>query len=76
MPPAGLLIDIDGVLTVSWQPIDGAVDAFAAVRASGVPYRLATNTTTRTRASLVEALCRAGFPVEETDAAKAWIVAE
>ena len=25
----GLLVDIDGVLTVSWQPIDGAPEAFA-----------------------------------------------
>ena len=26
----GLLLDIDGVLTVSWEPIDGAIDTLRA----------------------------------------------
>lgn len=65
MVPQGLLIDIDGVLTVSGEPIAGAVEAFRAVRASGVPFRLATNTTTRTRANLGESLREAGFAVDD-----------
>ena len=28
-----LLLDIDGVLTVSWKPIPGSVEAFATLRA-------------------------------------------
>jgi HAD superfamily hydrolase (TIGR01458 family) len=60
----GLLIDIDGVLTVSWAPIDGAAEALSAVRASGRPLRFATNTTTRTRAEVAELLGRAGMPAD------------
>jgi len=60
----GLLIDIDGVLTVSWQPIDGAPEALASVRTSGIPLRFATNTTTRTRAEVATLLGDAGVPVD------------
>jgi len=42
----GLLIDIDGVLSVSWEAIDGAPGALAELRARQVPLRFATNTTT------------------------------
>jgi HAD superfamily hydrolase (TIGR01458 family) len=63
----GLLIDIDGVLTVSWEPIDRVADALGTVRRSGLPLRFATNTTTRTRAEVAELLTDAGMPasVEE-----------
>ena len=57
----GLLVDIDGVLTVSWEPIGGASDALAAVRRSGLPLRFATNTTTRTRAEVADLLTEAGM---------------
>lgn len=60
----GLLIDIDGVLTVSWVPIAGAGEALASVRSSGIPLRFATNTTTRTRAEVARLLSEAGIPVE------------
>jgi HAD superfamily hydrolase (TIGR01458 family) len=60
----GLLIDIDGVLTVSWEPIDGVPDALDMVRRSGLPLRFATNTTTRTRAEVAELLTRAGMPTD------------
>jgi HAD superfamily hydrolase (TIGR01458 family) len=60
----GVLIDIDGVLTVSWEPIDGASDALATIRRSSLPLRFATNTTTRTRAEVAELLGHAGMPVE------------
>lgn len=60
----GLLIDIDGVLTVSWVPIDGAAMALESIRRSGRPLRFATNTTTRTRADVASQLTRVGMPVE------------
>jgi HAD superfamily hydrolase (TIGR01458 family) len=60
----GLLIDIDGVLTVSWEPIDGVPDALASIRASGLPLRFATNTTTRTRGEVADLLRDAGMPVD------------
>ena len=60
----GLLIDIDGVLTVSWVPIDGVDDAMASLRSSRIPLRFATNTTTRTRGQVARLLSEAGIPVE------------
>ncbi len=62
-----MLIDIDGVLTVSWEPLPGAVAAVEWLRASGVPFALVTNTTSRTRASIAGRLAEAGFPVAEND---------
>ena len=62
-----VLIDIDGVLTVSWEPISGAVAAVEYLRAAGVPLALVTNTTSRSRASIAAALVTAGFPVTASD---------
>jgi ribonucleotide monophosphatase NagD (HAD superfamily) len=53
---SGVLIDIDGVLTVSWQPLPGAVAALRQLRAAGRPVALVTNTTSRPRASIAAAL--------------------
>ena len=49
-----VLIDIDGVLTVSWKPLPGAVEAVRALREADVPFALVTNTTSRTRARIAE----------------------
>ncbi|SED98501.1 HAD-superfamily subfamily IIA hydrolase, TIGR01458 [Streptomyces misionensis] len=62
-----LLVDIDGVLTVSWRPLPGAVAALRRVRAAGPAVALVTNTTSRTRASIAGTLARAGFEVGERD---------
>lgn len=62
-----VLIDIDGVLTVSWKPLPGAVEALAEIRAAGLAVALVTNTTSRTRASIAETLGGAGFPVSAED---------
>lgn len=58
-----LLLDIDGVLVVSWEPIPGSVGAVARFRRDGTPFRLITNTTTHTRRALAETLGGAGFEV-------------
>jgi HAD superfamily hydrolase (TIGR01458 family) len=63
----GLLLDIDGVLTVSWHPLPGAVSALAALRAFGLPIRFLTNTTSRTRRSIADVLVAAGFAIEPTE---------
>lgn len=60
----GLLLDIDGVLAVSWEPIPGSVEAVAWLRREAVPFRLITNTTTHTRRALADTLGAAGFEVE------------
>jgi HAD superfamily hydrolase (TIGR01458 family) len=70
-----VLIDIDGVLTVSWEPISGAVAALEYLRAAGMPLALVTNTTSRPRASVAAALAAAGFPVTATDILTAPVIA-
>lgn len=62
-----LLLDIDGVLTVSWEPIEGAVDALAELRRRSLPFLLLTNTTSMTRAELTARLVAAGFEVTADD---------
>lgn len=59
----GLLLDIDGVLTVSWEPIEGSIAAIERFRRDGVPFRLITNTTTHTRRDLSRTLGGAGFDI-------------
>lgn len=62
-PVTGLLLDIDGVLTVSWHPLPGAAGAVAALRALELPLRFLTNTTSRTRRVLAATLTDAGIAV-------------
>ncbi|MER6036807.1 MULTISPECIES: TIGR01458 family HAD-type hydrolase [unclassified Streptomyces] len=62
-----VLIDIDGVLTVSWKPLPGAVEALARIRGAGLGVVLVTNTTSRSRASVARTLSGAGFEVDVAD---------
>jgi HAD superfamily hydrolase (TIGR01458 family) len=59
----GVLLDIDGVLAVSWEPLPGAIETLAWMRDRGIPFRLITNTTTKTRADLAGTLRETGFDV-------------
>jgi HAD superfamily hydrolase (TIGR01458 family) len=70
-----VLIDIDGVLTVSWEPLPGAVAALQRLRAAALPLALVTNTTSRTRASIAAVLAGAGFPVTAADVLTAPVIA-
>ena len=74
-PIRAVLIDIDGVLTVSWRPLPGAVAALHRLRAAGFPLALVTNTTSRTRASIASTLAGAGFPVTDGDILTAPVIA-
>lgn len=62
-----VLIDIDGVLTVSWKALPGTVEAMHQLREASIPLMLLTNTTSRTRASIAALLAEAGFPVTAGD---------
>jgi HAD superfamily hydrolase (TIGR01458 family) len=62
-PVEGLLLDMDGVLTVSWKPIDRALETMALLRKRSVPFRIMTNTTSHSRANLSAELHGAGFDV-------------
>jgi HAD superfamily hydrolase (TIGR01458 family) len=70
-----VLIDIDGVLTVSWKPLPGAVAALHQLRADGYALALVTNTTSRTQASIASTLAGAGFPVITGDILTAPVIA-
>lgn len=59
-----VLLDIDGVLTVSWRPIPGAAQAVAQLMDAGLRVALVTNTTSRTRAWMAQRLVEAGFAVQ------------
>ena len=74
-PIRAVLIDIDGVLTVSWKPLPGAVAALQWLCAAAFPLALVTNTTSRTRASIASALAEAGFPVSVGDILTAPVIA-
>ncbi len=71
----GLLLDMDGVLTVSWEPLPGAVAAFARLRSAGLPLRVLTNTTGRSRATLAAGLRRAGFEIADEEILSAAVAA-
>lgn len=57
----GFLIDIDGVLYVERQAIRGAVDAIQYLQKNEIPFILVTNTTRKSRYSLLTNLQRLGF---------------
>lgn len=60
-----VLLDIDGVLTTSWQPLPGAIDTIGWLKGKGVEFRLLTNSSSRTRREIAELLNEHGMQVEE-----------
>lgn len=62
--PAAYLLDLDGTLYAGGAAIPGAVDLVARLRAARTPFRLVTNTTSRSRRLLVERLRGYGFEVD------------
>jgi len=64
---AGILIDVDGVLHVSGEPIIGAAEAVRRLRDNGHRLRFVTNATTRSRAQLGEFLRSMGIEVEDDE---------
>ena len=61
----GLLIDIDGVLTVGNEVIPGAPDTIRELRARDIAFRFMTNTTIYCRRSLFERMSALGFDIRE-----------
>lgn len=59
----GLLFDLDGVLYVGSQPIPGAAEAVESIRASGLPCRFITNTSTLSLGSLAKKINGLGFNI-------------
>lgn len=62
-----VLLDIDGVVVDSWEPIVGAADAVTSLRDGGMTVRFLTNTTSRTRATIGDTLRAAGISVADDE---------
>jgi HAD superfamily hydrolase (TIGR01450 family) len=59
----GLLLDLDGVLVLADRAIPGAPEALAELAQRGLPYRIITNTSLVSRATLAEAGAGLGMPI-------------
>jgi HAD superfamily hydrolase (TIGR01458 family) len=64
---AAILLDVDGVMHVSGDPIPGAAEALGRLRRDGHRLRFVTNTTTRSRTQLAEQLRSQGVEVEDDE---------
>jgi HAD superfamily hydrolase (TIGR01458 family) len=64
---ACILLDVDGVLHVSGEPIPGAVDAVAELRRAGHSLRFVTNNSTRPQEQLATELHELGFELAEAE---------
>ncbi len=63
MAIGGVLLDIDGVLVTSWEPIPGAAETLRVLADNQIARSYLTNTTTRTRAQIAQLLTDAGMDV-------------
>src|SRR5580700_7253886 len=64
---AAILLDVDGVLHVSGEPIPGAIDAVRGLRSDGHRIRFVTNSTTTSRSELGARLRRMGFAIDDDE---------
>ena len=71
----GLLLDMDGVLGVSWRPLPGATAAIAKLREAGLPLRVITSTTARSRGDIGLGLREHGFDFADEDLLTATVLA-
>jgi HAD superfamily hydrolase (TIGR01458 family) len=72
---AAILLDVDGVLHVSGEPIPGAVDAVRRLRSAGHRICFITNSTTMSRRQLGENLRAIGFAIEDDELQTTGLVA-
>ncbi len=63
----GLLLDLDGVFHVGDRLLPGATETLAFLRSRDIPFRIVTNTTTRSRESLVARMREIGLSLESGD---------
>jgi HAD superfamily hydrolase (TIGR01458 family) len=60
----GILLDLDGVVTVGRTALPGSLEAVRLLRDSGTPLRFITNTTRRPRRRIVADLAKLGLDVD------------
>jgi HAD superfamily hydrolase (TIGR01458 family) len=58
-----LLLDLDGVIVVAGQPVPGSADAVGTLERRGIPYRIVTNTSAVSRATLARYAARMGVAI-------------
>lgn len=63
--PEAILLDVEGVLYIQGDPIEGAVEAVAQLREMADGIRLVTNTSSISRKEVIQRVRRAGFQVED-----------
>lgn len=79
--PAGLLIDLAGVLHINDRALPGAAATLARLAATGIPHAFVTNTTRQTRAAVAAQLAGLGLSVpaarivSAVDATHDWLAA-
>lgn len=66
-PVKGILLDIDGVISVGGIAVPGSLDAVTRIREHAIALKFVTNTTRRPRSRIVNDLARLGLNVAETD---------
>ncbi len=59
----GILFDLDGVLYVGDQAIEGARETLAWLKSRSIPFRFITNTSTKTAAAVADKLRGMGFDI-------------
>jgi HAD superfamily hydrolase (TIGR01458 family) len=61
--PRAVVLDMEGVLHVDWQAIDGSAAAVERLAGAGVGVAVLTNTTGRTRTDIAGRLAEMGMPI-------------
>ncbi|MEM7398133.1 MAG: TIGR01458 family HAD-type hydrolase [Pseudomonadota bacterium] len=75
----GVLLDLAGVVYEGDHVLPGAVEAVHRIHAAGLPIRFVTNTTTKTKAALLDRLTGLGLEISDEElftpgqAARAWL---
>ena len=73
----GVVLDMEGVLHIDWEPIPGAPEAVRALRGAGLELAILTNTTGKTRHDMAERLGAMGIEfAPERIVTAAWATAE
>lgn len=62
-----VLLDIDGVLAISWKALPGAAETLSLLRNEGISFGLVTNTSSRSRREIAASLTAEGIDVDATD---------
>jgi HAD superfamily hydrolase (TIGR01458 family) len=62
----GFLIDLDGVLYVGKEPVNGAAALLSSLDDCGIPYRFVSNSTRRCRRSVASRLSGLGYDIPQS----------